>query len=159
MPNDDSLRKHLLDLLSGGQAHAAFDRVVGDFPFEKTGIRPRGAPHSAWELLEHLRIAQDDIVRFSQSADYKSPKWPDGYWPASPEPKNPKQWEDSVRAFRADLNNFEKLIRDPAHDLFKPFPWGDGQTLLREALLLADHNSHHLGQLLLVRRMLGAWPD
>jgi uncharacterized damage-inducible protein DinB len=158
MSNDTALREHLVELLHGGHAHATFDQVVRGFPFEKTGVRPRGAPHSAWELLEHMRIAQHDILQFSTSADYVSPKWPEGYWPNAAAPANENQWRKSVRAFRDDLAAFEALVRDPKQDLYKPFPWGDGQTLLREALLIADHNSHHLGQFLLMRRMVGAWP-
>jgi hypothetical protein len=108
-------------------------------------------------LLEHLRIAQNDILLFSRSADYKAIKWPDDYWPRSQRPDRDSQWEESAQAVRDDLAEFEKLLQDPARDLYAPFPWGKGQTLLREALLIADHNSYHLGQLLLVRRALGAW--
>jgi hypothetical protein len=157
MPNDAALRKHVLALLRGGHAHATFDDTVRGFPLDKTGVRPAGLPHSAWELLEHLRIAQHDILIFSRSADYKPIKWPDDYWPRSPRPDRESQWEGSAQAVRDDLAEFEKLLEDPARDLYAPFPWGKGQTLLREALLIADHNSYHLGQLLLVRRALGAW--
>jgi hypothetical protein len=154
---DAALREQLIELLHGGHAHTPFDNVVRGCPLELVGVRPANAPHSVWELLEHLRIAQNDILRFSQSADYVSPKWPEGYWPSTPAPRNKAQWDDSVRAFRDDLAEFESLLRDPEQDLFRRIPWGDGQTLLREALLLADHNSHHLGQMILVRRLLGAW--
>jgi len=159
MPDDQLLRDHLIQLLRGGQAHATFDQAVQDFPAAQAGVRPKGAEHSAWELLEHMRLAQNDILRFSQSADYVSPEFPEGYWPKSPAPHKPGDWNDSVRAFHEDLRAFEKLITDPAHDLYRKFPWGDGQTLLREALLIADHNSYHLGQLVLVRRLLGTWPE
>jgi uncharacterized damage-inducible protein DinB len=155
--NDASLREQLIELLHAGHAHAPFDNVVRGFPVELAGVRPAHAPHSAWELLEHLRISQSDILHFSKSAEYVSPKWPDEYWPSTPAPRNKELWAESVRAFRDDLAEFEALLRDPEQDLFKRFPWGDGQTLLREALLLADHNSHHLGQMILVRRLLGAW--
>ena len=157
MPNDAVLRKHLLALLRGGQAHATFDDTVRGFPLDKIGVRPSGLPHSAWELLEHLRIAQNDILVFSRSADYKPIKWPDEYWPKAPQPERESQWEESAQAVRDDLAEFEKLLQDPGRDLYAPFPWGKGQTLLREALLIADHNSYHLGQLLLVRRAFGAW--
>ena len=157
MPNDAALRKHLLALLKGGQAHATFDDTVRGFPLDKIGLRPAGLPHSGWELLEHLRIAQNDILRFSRSADYVAMKWPEDYWPRSPQPERESQWEESAQAAREDLAEFNKLLRDPGRDLFAPFPWGQGQTLLREALLIADHNAYHLGQLLLVRRALGAW--
>ena len=115
-------------------------------------------PHSAWELLEHLRITQLDILLFSTLAHYTSPKWPEGYWPVEAGPERAEQWDDSVRHFLADRAGVEKLVLDEGRDLFEPFAWGDGQTLLREALLVADHSAYHLGQLLLVRRALGAWP-
>jgi hypothetical protein len=153
---DLSLRTQLIELLDGGHAHATFEQAVQDFPAERAGIRPNGAPHSAWELLEHMRLAQNDILRFCQSADYVSPSWPDGYWPADPAPVE-GQWAESVRAFRNDRAEFEGLLRDPGQDLYRKIPWGDGQTLLREALVLADHNSYHLGELVMVRRLLGEW--
>ncbi len=158
MPNDAALREHLIQLLEGGNAHATFESAVRGFPLEHAGTRPEGLPYSGWELLEHMRIAQSDIVRFSQSAEHVSPKWPDGYWPASPAPAQESHWARSVRAIRKDLEEFESLIRDPKQDLYRKFPWGDGQTLLREALLIADHNAYHIGQLVLVRRLLGLWP-
>ncbi len=156
MPDDSALRQHLLDLLHGGNAHTTFDDAVNGFPAELAGIRPDGAPHSAWELLEHIRIALEDILRFSQSAGHVSPPWPKAYWPNSPEPK-PGQWQETVNAIRRDLAEFESLLKDPAQDLFRKFPWGEGQTLLREALLIADHNAYHIGQLVLIRRLLGTW--
>ncbi|HEY1341332.1 MAG TPA: DinB family protein [Bryobacteraceae bacterium] len=159
MPDDTVLREHLIQLLHEGHAHATFDQAVRGFPINHAGTRPSGSPHSAWELLEHLRIAQNDILQFCLSAEYASPKWPEGYWPASPAPEGERQWRDSVRSFRDDLGAFEALVRDPERDLYQPFPWGDGQTLLREAMLIADHNSYHLGQFLFVRRMLGEWKD
>ncbi len=157
MPDPPELREHLVELLRGGQAHVSFDDAVNGFPLELIGIRPDGSPHSAWELLEHMRIALDDIVRFSQSGDHKSPPWPKGYWPSFPEPKDQQEWHNSVRAIRESMTAFEALLRDPGQDLFRKFPWGEGQTLLREALLIADHNAYHLGQLVFVRRLLGGW--
>jgi uncharacterized damage-inducible protein DinB len=157
MPDDSALRHHLIELLRGGQAHITLDEAVKDFPIQHIGVRPAGSPHSAWELLEHIRIAQHDIVRFSQSKDHQSPPWPKGYWPAEPAPKSEAQWHDAIRAIREDLTVFEGMLQDPATDLFGKIPWGEGQTLLREALLIADHNAYHLGQLVLVRRMLGGW--
>ena len=159
MPDDRSLREQLIQLLQGGHAHATLDQVVRDFPEPQMGVRPPGAPHSGWELLEHMRLAQHDILRFSQSADWVSPEFPQGYWPKTPAPNAPGDWNDSVRAFQDDLAEFEGMLRDPSQDLDRKFPWGDGQTLLREALLIADHNSYHLGQLVLLRRLLGAWQD
>jgi hypothetical protein len=158
MANDTAIRDNLVWLLEGGHAHAKFDEVVEGFPSDRAGIRPKGASHSAWEILEHMRIAQNDILRFTLSADYVSPDWPEGYWPANPAPEDKDGWSRSVRDFRKDVEEFVSLIRDPARDLYKIFPWGSGQTLLREALLIADHNSYHLGELVLVRRLLGIWP-
>jgi uncharacterized damage-inducible protein DinB len=156
MTSDSTLMDYLIQLLRGGHAHATFDDIVREFPAERAGIRPPGAPHSAWELLEHMRIAQRDILEFSRSGEHVSPKWPEGYWPKSPAPGQ-GEWNNSVRAFREDLAAFEAMIRDASQDLHREFPWGDGQTLFREALLIADHNSYHLGQLVLVRQLLGDW--
>lgn len=157
--SDRALREHVINLLEGGHAHATLDSAVRGFPLDRVGVRPPGLPYSAWELLEHLRIAQNDILRFSLSADYVSPKWPEGYWPSSPAPQQDRQWVRSVRAVRKDSAEFQALVRDPKRDLYRKFPWGTGQTLLREALLIADHNAYHIGQLVLVRRLLGIWKD
>jgi hypothetical protein len=151
---DTVLRQHLIRLLREAQAHITFADVVKDFPVDKAGMRPGGSPHSAWELLEHIRIAQDDIVRFSEGIDYVPLKWPDDYWPVSPAPRNRGEWDKSVAAVEADLERFVRLLEDLKRDLLQPFPWGDGQTLLREALLIADHNAYHVGQLMLIRRMI-----
>jgi uncharacterized damage-inducible protein DinB len=158
MSQDTQLREQLVEVLKGGHAHATFDQVIDGFPLDRIGERPAGMAHSAWELLEHLRIAQNDILRFSQSSDYREMKWPDDYWPKSSGPGDLSEWHKSVKAFRQDLADFEQLVLDPSRDLYRPFPWGGGQTLLREALLILDHNSHHLGQLLLVRRALERGP-
>ena len=157
MAESDALRQHLLDLLRGRNAHADFDTSVTDFPSRLRGLKPPGAPHTAWQLLEHMRIAQWDILEFSRSGKHKSPKWPEGYWPDSDAPPNSALWDASVAAFRRDLAEMERLVKDPSKDLFAPIPHGQGQTLLREALLAADHNSYHVGQLILLRRLLGAW--
>ena len=158
MAPDTELREQLVEVLNGGHAHATFDQVIDGFPLDRIGERPAGMAHSAWELLEHLRIAQNDILRFSRSSDYREMKWPDDYWPESSGPVDRSAWHNSVNAFHQDLAAFEQLVLDPSRDLYKPFPWGDGQTLLCEALLILDHNSHHLGQLLLVRRALERGP-
>jgi len=159
MSDDKPLRDHLLALLHEGHAHADFDTTVADLAPEHRGIRPKGAPHSAWQLLEHLRLAQSDILEFSRDPKHVSPKWPEGYWPQDPAPPNEKAWDESLAAFRRDNQALRDLVADPKSDLYTPFPWGKGQTLLREALLAADHNSYHLGQLVLVRRLLGAWKE
>jgi len=152
-----ALRQHLVELLNGGHAHATFDTVIKNLPPKLRGERPANFPHSAWVLLEHLRLAQWDILDFSRNPKYKTKKWPDDYWPKTPAPPNSAAWEKSVRQFRRDLKAMQTLVANPKTDLFAKIPWGDGQTILREALLVADHNSHHLGQLLDVRRLLGAW--
>jgi hypothetical protein len=157
MLNDKSLRQHLLDLLHGGNAHADFEQTIEKLPANLRGVRPQGAEHSPWEILEHLRIAQWDILEFSRDPHHKSPEFPAGYWPAKPEPPNEQAWDKSVSAFRKDMKALCALVADESTDLFAKIPHGDGQTVLREALLTADHNAYHLGQLVLVRKLLGAW--
>ncbi len=139
------------------EAHTDFASAVADFPAKLRGRVPEGFPHSAWQLLEHIRIALWDMVEFSSNAKHKSPKWPEGYWPKDPAPPKEEAWEQSVNAVQENLEAMRELISDPKHDLFAPLPHGSGQTLLREALLIADHNAYHIGQLVLVRRALGAW--
>ncbi len=158
MSHDQALREHLLYLLRGGGAHLDFDAAVEGLPVALRGAKVPGVPHSPWRLLEHLRIAQWDILEFSRNPKHVSPPFPDGYWPADDAPPDAAAWERSVAAFRADLQAMQDLVADPATDLFAPIPHGDGQTILREALLVADHNAYHLGQLVVVRRALGAWP-
>jgi hypothetical protein len=153
----DALREHLVKLLESGDAHADFKTAIEDFPAELRGKTPKGAEHSPWELLEHLRIAQWDIVEFSRDAQHKSPEFPAGYWPESDSPPDPKAWDRSVQSFCEELKSFCDLIRDERTDLFAKIPHGEGQTILREVLVLADHNAYHLGQLVLLRRLLGAW--
>jgi DinB superfamily len=157
MAKDGVLREHLVSLLTGGNAHTTFEDAVKNMPAELRGKRPKGAEHSPWQLLEHLRIAQWDILEFSRDAKHKSPKWPEEYWPKSPVPPDEKAWDKSVRAFRRDLKTLCALVSDPNTDLYAKIPHGDGQTILREVLLTADHNAYHLGQLVLVRKLLGAW--
>lgn len=154
---DKVLREQLLTLMTGGNAHADFEEAIKNLPAELRGKAPKGAEHSPWQLLEHMRIAQWDILEFSRDAKHKSPKWPDEYWPATPKPPDEKAWDKSVRAFRRDLKAMCALVADPATDLYAPIAHGSGQSILREALLVADHNAYHVGQLILVRRLLGAW--
>jgi hypothetical protein len=153
---DRSLRDHLVELLDGGHAHIRFDDAVKDFPPELRGRRPDGSPHSAWELLEHLRIAQWDMLEFARDPKHVSPDFPSGYWPSNEAPPDDGAWDESVRSFRSDLRAFAELARDESVDLHAEIPHGDGQTVLREILLAADHNAYHLGQLMIVRRALGA---
>lgn len=155
--HDQALRRHLLDLLQGGNAHVKFEEVVKDFPQQLRGQKPPGQPHTPWRLLEHMRIAQWDIVEFSRNPKHVSPEWPDGYWPQGDAPPSAAAWEKSVKQFRADLKAMADLVADAKTDLYARLPWGEGQTVLREALLVADHNAYHLGELLMLRRLLGAW--
>jgi hypothetical protein len=155
--NDKSLRDHVLYLLRDGGAHVSFEAAIKGLPVSLRGKRPKGAAHSPWEILEHIRIAQWDILEFSRDAKHASPKWPEGYWPKSPAPPNTTAWAKTLRAFREDLDSMCRLVEDPATDLLAPIAHGTGQTILREALLLADHNAYHLGEMLVTRRLLGAW--
>ena len=157
MKNDTALREHVLALLKGGGAHVEFETAIKGLPASLRGKRPKGSAHSPWEILEHMRIAQWDILEFTRDAAHVSPKWPEGYWPSKPAPPSPKAWSKSVNSFRADLKALADLVADPATDLLAKIPHGTGQTVLREALLVADHNAYHLGELLVVRRLLGAW--
>ena len=156
---DKALREHVIYLLDGGGAHAKFDEVVACIPPKLLGEKPASLPHSLWMLLEHLRIAQWDILEFSRNAKHVSPKWPEGYWPKTEAPPTAAAWNASVKSFRQDLKAMQDLVKAPKTDLLARIPWGDGQTILREALLVADHNAYHLGQMLDARRLLGAWPD
>jgi len=156
-PDDAALRRDLVELLRGGGAHLTLDAALQDLPAELRGVTPPGAPHSSWQLLEHLRIAQRDILEFSRNPQHVSPEFPAGYWPATVAPPDDAAWDASVQAFRADLAAMEGLVTSPAANLLARFSHGDGQTLAREAMLLADHNAYHLGQLVVVRQLLGAW--
>jgi len=154
-----ALREHLLYLLRGGGAHLDFDAVTSGFPARLRGAKPTGLPHTAWSLVEHLRIAQNDILDFCRNPKYKELPFPSGYWPKHDSPPSAAAWDKSVKAFRADLKAMEKLVADKSTDLIAPIRHGGGQTILREALLVADHNSYHLGQLVALRQLLGAWPE
>ncbi len=157
MDRSEKSLRHWLDwLLQGGGAHASFDDAVRGLAPKLRGARPPELPHTPWQLLEHIRLAQWDILDFCRNPKYKSVAWPAGYWPKTEAPPR-GAWEKSVRQCRADLAAIRKLVTNPKTDLHAPIAWGDGQTILREALLLADHNSYHLGQLILVRKALGAW--
>lgn len=156
---DSALREHLLYLLREGGAHLDFEKAIAGLPVELRVAKPSGLPFSAWSLLEHMRIAQWDILEFSRDAKHVSPAWPKGYWPATDAPPSPEAWDRSVAAFRADAKAMEQLVSNPKTDLISKIPHGEGQTILREALLVADHNAYHLGQLVMLRRLLGAWPE
>jgi len=154
--DDRALRKHLIYLLRGGDAHVGFDKAVGGLDPELRGKKAAGLPHTVWQLLEHLRLAQWDILEFSRDSKHVSPSWPEGYWPETETPPD-GAWEPSIEAFQKDLKAMQDLVGDHATDLYAKIPWGDGQTILREALLVADHNAYHLGQIVCVRQTLGAW--
>jgi hypothetical protein len=155
--NDQLLRQNLAYLIAGGGAHAKFDDVIEDIPAKLRGAKPKGFPHSIWMLLEHMRIAQADILEFSRDPKHQSPKWPEGYWPKTAEPRSAAAWNKSIEQFRADQKALLELVTNPKTDLFAKIPWGDGQTVLREALLAADHNAYHLAQIVDVRRLWGDW--
>jgi len=154
---DRALREQLVKFLSGGEAHAEFKDVLNDFLVAARGAVPKGAEHSAWQELEHIRIALHDLLDFSTNPNYVAMKWPDDYWPKEAAPKNDAAWEASVRAVKKDIADFEKLVGDPESNLYATIPWGEGQTLLREVLIAGQHTSYHLGQIVLLRRLLGAW--
>lgn len=157
--NDKALREHLEYLLKGGGAHVHFEDALAAFPESKRGVFAKGLPHTGWQILEHLRIAQWDILEFSRNAKHVSPDFPGGYWPKTPLPPSDAAWEKSWKSFQSDLSEMIALVKNPKTNLFEKIPHGDGQTILREALLLADHNAYHLGQLVDLRRALGAWPE
>ena len=156
---DQALREHVLYLLKGGGAHLSFEQAIADLPTDIRGAKVEGASHTAWRLLEHMRICQWDILEFSRNPEHVSPDFPDGYWPEADAPPDSDSWDRSVQAFQVDLQAMIDLVADPDTDLFAQIPHGDGQTILREALLVADHNAYHLGQLVFLRRCLGAWED
>lgn len=153
--SDQPLRDHLLYLLRGEGAHISFTDFVNNFPAGKCGESIDALPYTAWQVLEHMRIAQWDILEFSRDAKHVSPKWPEGYWPKPDELGDKVLWKESIEKFRADQEQLEKLVADPSTNLLVKIPHGSGQTILREALLVADHNAYHLGALLVMGRILG----
>jgi hypothetical protein len=159
-PNTDrELREQIVYLLKGGGAHVHFMDALDDFPSGKYGTFANALPHTGWQLLEHTRLAQWDILEFSRNPKHVSPPFPAGYWPKTPMPADEKAWQESVAAFQRDLQDMVHLVQNPKTDLFAKIPHGQGQSVLREALVLADHNAYHLGQLVDLRRALGAWPE
>jgi hypothetical protein len=155
--HDSALREHVVYLLKGGGAHAGFDQAIEGLPRNLRGTKAPNVPHTAWRLLEHMRLAQEDILDFCVNPNYKERTFPDDYWPASEGPESDAVWERSVQHFHRDLTKMEDLVTDAKTDLFATIPWGDGQTFLREALLVADHNAYHIGELVTLRRALRAW--
>ena len=151
---DDSVRKHVLYLLRDGGAHMSFDDFVGNFPVDLCNRKIEGLPYTAWQVLEHMRLAQWDILEFSRDASHFSPEFPKGYWPDPEEPGTRALWQTTIDEFRKDLKQMEALVEDPSTDLYAKIPHGDGQTILREALLIADHNAYHLGALAVMARIV-----
>lgn len=158
MTREKALREHLHNLLAARQAHVDFETALANLPEEARGRRADACPNTPWQILEHMRIAQWDIVEFSRNPDHVSPEFPEGYWPPSESPPDEEAWDVSVSRFRDDLRGMMDLVADPRVDLFARLPHGTGQTVLREAMVLADHNAYHLGQLVVLRRALGCWP-
>lgn len=154
-----ALREHLVALLEGRDAHVRFEDAVADWPTALRGVKPAGQPFTPWRLLEHIRISQWDIVEFTNSATHVSPEWPRGYWPPDDAPPDARAWEQSVAQVIRDRGTMKRLVVNAGTDLFRRLKHGTGQTVLREALVLADHNAYHVGQLVLLRRLLGAWTD
>ena len=157
MDKDQALRDHLLELLRGRSAHLDFEKALAGLPEELRGRQAPGLPHTAWQLLEHLRFTQWDILDFSRNPEYREPDWPKDYWPETAAPPDDAAWDRSLESFRADLQAMKDLVADPKTDLYAKLPWGNGQTVLREAMLVADHNAYHLGQIVSLRQVLGAW--
>lgn len=154
-PGDQNLREHVVFMLKGGGAHATFADTLADWPLHFAGIKVAKFLHTAWMLVEHIRLAQIDLLEFSRNPKHVSPKWPEGYWPETAAPPDEEAWTSSVAACKQDLEAMQRLVKDKSVDLFAKIPWGDGQTIMREALIMADHNSYHLGQLMMLRKSLG----
>lgn len=157
MTNSRALRAQLVRLQSWSDAHADFDRAVADLPARKRGMVPKGLQHSAWQLVEHIRLAQADILEFCIARDYQEKAWPADYWPTSPKPPSHRAWTSSLAGYRRDRRRLERLIMNPRRNLLAKVPAGTGQTYLREYLLVADHTAYHVGQLVTLRRLLGCW--
>ncbi|QHT71503.1 DinB family protein [Rhodocytophaga rosea] len=155
--NDKVLRKQLVSLLEGENAHISFEKAVADLPAHLRGVKPANLPYSIWQLIEHIRITQWDILEFSTNASHQSPNWPDQYWPSKDGPASEQVWQASLSQIKKDKQAFIALLNDTGKDLFEAFSYGEGQNLLREALLIADHTSYHTGQIIIARRLLGNW--
>ena len=158
MTSPEAVRQLLARLLDWEDAHTGFDAAVASLPAQLRGTAPDGLPYSAWQLLEHLRLAQRDILDFCINSDYKEMRWPDDYWPSSPVPPSSASWDDSISRFKEDRAALQRLALDPAFDLTARIPHGQGQTYARELVLAADHTAYHVGQLVALRRLLGCWP-
>jgi len=158
MTNDEVVRQQLIVILRGGDAHLNFERAVSQFPFDYINRKASHISYSPWELLEHMRICQWDILEFIRKPQYKSPPWPKGYWPAKGEFADEKEWQKTLSEFRRDLLSVEKLVNDPNTNLYQPIPHATEYNIFREILLIADHNAYHLGELVVLRKALSIWP-
>ncbi|GAB3023246.1 DinB family protein [Spirosoma pulveris] len=152
-----AVRKQLIALLTGSNAHQSFDDAVKDLPAELRSVKPDKLPYTIWQLVDHIRIAQWDILEFSRDASHQSPPWPTGYWSKDQSPADEAAWQQALDQIRQDRDTFVDLLNDPSRDLYAPFEHGDGQNLLREALLIADHTAYHVGEIIIIRRLLDAW--
>lgn len=157
MGSDKTVRSLLLEQLEGRNAHVDFNQAVQGLTFKQAGIRVEGIPHTIWELVEHIRIGQHDILEFCKNSEYEALDWPDDYWPEKSKPESKEQFEKSVQEVQDGIEEMCELIRNPQNNLQEPFTYGDGQTLFREAMLIVDHNAYHIGQIVLIRRLLGSW--
>ena len=155
--NHDKLIQNLTNLLEQGNAHVSLDDALKNIPFDLLGQRPENLPYSIWQIAEHIRIAQWDIMEFSRNEHHISPKWPDGYWPSETKPASKADWEKCIAAIKSDRASFIKLLKDAGENIYTPFDYGDGQTLLKESMVLADHNSYHTGEIIILRRLLNDW--
>lgn len=153
----DKLRRQIIDMLEGEQAHASLEQALEGIEPKMAGHTDPSYPYSVWQLLEHIRITQWDIVEFSMNKDHVSPKWPDEYWPSSQKPSSQKEIDNSIKQVKDDRQRMIDLLKDTSNDLLEPFSWGDGQNLLREAILIIDHNSYHTGQIILLLKLSGTW--
>ena len=158
MIDDHAVRERVLELLRGGNAYMTFDEAVADFPAESMNTLIPNGTYSPWHLLEHIRLSQEDILEFMTDPGYRERRWPDDYWPAAGETATAAQWQQTIERFHADRARIEAMLRDPALDLTQQIPWGTGQTMLREFLLVADHNAYHMGEFGLLRQVMGTWP-
>jgi uncharacterized damage-inducible protein DinB len=155
--NDSVLRQNLIELLKGGHAHVTLEQALDGLDSASRNTRPANSPHSVWENLEHMRLAQEDILRYTIDASWVSPDFPEGYWPKETGELTEEVWETSVAGFIADLESVVRLVEDRKLDLTAEIPHGEGRTYLRQILLVADHNAYHLGQIVQIRKALGAW--
>ena len=157
MKSDDIVRAQLLALLQGGQAHMSFDQAVSDFPLAHINTRPPDTPYTLWHLLEHMRLAQWDILEFIRNPDHVSPEWPVGYWPNPRQEAAASQWHQTIEEFRSDLRTLEEMVENPEVDLYADLPHAAGYNILREILLVSDHNAYHIGELGILRQVMGLW--